>query len=233
MRLPDDYIQAVAEAVHQVGGLCVLDCIASGCDWVDMTALGVDVVISAPQKGWSSSPCCGLVMLSAAASERLAHTRSTSFSCDLKQWRQIMATYEAGNQAYHATMPTDGLRRLRDTLREMQAVGFDTLQAQQRLLGQKVRALLAQHGFVSVAAAGFEASGVVVCFAPDATWQSGAPFKSAGIQVAAGVPLQCDEPPDYKSFRIGLFGLDKLMAIDESVDVLASALLSADAPQTA
>jgi len=65
--LPDDYIRKVADATHAVGGLFVLDCIASGTIWVDMQATGVDVVISAPQKGWSASPCCGLVMLSALA----------------------------------------------------------------------------------------------------------------------------------------------------------------------
>lgn len=224
MRLPDDYIRAVAAAVHQQGGLFVLDCIASGCDWVDMAHLGVDVLVSAPQKGWSSSPCCGLVMLSELALARLADTQSTSFACDLKKWHQIMGAYEAGQHAYHATMPTDGLRRFRDTLSEMKGLGFDKLKAQQLSLGEQVRALLKSYGFKSVAAEGFEAPGVVVCYAPDAAWQSGVPFRDMGLQIAAGVPLQCDEPEDFRTFRIGLFGLDKLTAVDETVSLLKAVL---------
>lgn len=224
MRLPDDYIRAVSEAVHQQGGLFVLDCIASGCDWVDMEQLGVDVLVSAPQKGWSSSPCCGLVMLSARAVTRLADTQSTSFACDLKKWHQIMMAYEAGQHAYHATMPTDGLKRFRDTLIEMQGLGLETLKAQQVALGEQVRRLLKSYGFASVAAQGFEAAGVVVCYAPNAVWQSGAPFRDMGLQIAAGVPLQCGEPADFQSFRIGLFGLDKLAAVDETVALLKSVL---------
>lgn len=224
MRLPDEYISAAAEAVHQVGGLFVLDCIASGCDWVNMERLGVDVLVSAPQKGWSSSPCCGLVMLSERAQARLAQTQSDSFACDLKKWHEIMGAYLDGQHAYHATMPTDALKRFQDTLAEMRSLGFDKLKAQQQLLGQKVRELLLAHGFVSVAAQGFEAWGVVVCYAPDAAWQSGAHFRNLGIQIAAGVPLQCDEPTEFKTFRIGLFGLDKLGAIEQTVSVLASAL---------
>jgi aspartate aminotransferase-like enzyme len=224
MRLTEEYIRAVAGAVHNYGGLLVLDCIASGCDWVDMEALGVDVLLSAPQKGWSSTPCCGLVMLSAAATTRLEETQSTSFACDLKQWRQIMLAYEQGKHAYHATMPTDGLKRLRETLAEMRALGFESLKQNQLNLGKKVRALLADYGFISVAADGFEASGVVVCFAPDDIWRSGAPFKSLGIQVAAGVPLQCDESDNFKSFRLGLFGIEKLVAVDDTVAVISKAL---------
>jgi aspartate aminotransferase-like enzyme len=224
MRLPEAYLRAVAESVHQYGGLFVLDCIASGCDWVDMDSLGIDVLVSAPQKGWSSSPCCGVVMLSELAAGRLADSQSTSFACDLRKWRDIMAAYESGGHAYHATMPTDSLRVFRDTLLEMQSFGFDHLKAQQLALGQKVRAALTGKGLQSVAAPGFEAASVVVCFAPDGDWQSGANFKKLGIQIAAGVPLQCDEGDAFKTFRIGLFGLEKLAAVEEAADFLSNAL---------
>ncbi|MEE2733335.1 MAG: aminotransferase class V-fold PLP-dependent enzyme [Pseudomonadota bacterium] len=222
--LPDAYIKAVGEAVHQVGGLFVLDCIASGTVWVDMVANHVDVLISAPQKGWSSSPCSALVMLSPAASEQLEATTSSSFACDLKKWRQIMAAYEGGGHAYHATMPTDALKTFRDTMLETKALGFDTVKAQQLELGQRVRALFAGHGFKSVAADGFGAPGVAVFYTADSALQTGKPFLELGLQVAAGVPLQCDEPADYKSFRIGLFGLDKLQNIDRTVNQLEAAL---------
>ena len=56
--------------------------------------------------------------------------------------------------------------------------------------------------------------------------QSGKPFIEQGLQVAAGVPLQCGEPEDYKSFRIGLFGLDKLLHIDRTLAHLETALKS-------
>ena len=222
--LPDAYIKAVGEAVHKVGGLFVLDCIASGTVWVDMQANNVDVLISAPQKGWSSSPCSALVMLSPLASQRLEETTSSSFACDLKKWRQIMAAYENGGHAYHATMPTDALKKFRDTMLETKALGFDTVKAQQLELGQKVRTLFAEHGFKSVAADGFGAPGVAVFYTDDGALQTGKPFLELGLQLAAGVPLQCDEPEDYKSFRIGLFGLDKLQNIERTVGNLESAL---------
>ncbi|MBA55007.1 MAG: aminotransferase [Pseudomonadales bacterium] len=222
--LPDAYIKAVGDAVHKVGGLFVLDCIASGTVWVDMQANNVDVLISAPQKGWSSSPCSALVMLSPLASQRLEETNSSSFACDLKKWRQIMAAYENGGHAYHATMPTDALKKFRDTMLETKALGFDTVKAQQLELGQKVRTLFAEHGFKSVAADGFGAPGVAVFYTDDGALQTGKPFLELGLQVAAGVPLQCDEPEDYKSFRIGLFGLDKLQNIERTVANLESAL---------
>ena len=224
MMLPDAYMEAVAEAVHAVGGLFVLDCIASGTIWVDMKAVGVDVLISAPQKGWSASPCSGLVMLSAAAKERVMASTSSSFACDLKKWLEIMAAYENGGHAYHATMPTDALRGFRDTMQETQAYGFDKVKAEQEELGAKVRALLAARGFKSVAAEGFEAPGVVVCYTDDPGIKSGAKFAAEGLQTAAGVPLMCDEPDDFQTFRIGLFGLDKLHNVDRSVAKLAEAL---------
>ncbi|MBD9415697.1 alanine--glyoxylate aminotransferase family protein [Pseudomonas sp. PDM16] len=224
MILPDDYLRAVADAVHAVGGLFVLDCIASGTLWVDMQACGVDVLISAPQKGWSASPCCALVMLSAAAQARVEATQSSSFACDLKKWLQIMQAYEQGGHAYHATMPSDALARFRDAMQEAETKGFAKVCEQQRELGRRVRALLAAKGFKSVAAEGFEAPGVVVCYTDDAQIKSGSKFAAQGLQTAAGVPLQCDEPADFQTFRLGLFGLDKLGNVERTVATLEQAL---------
>lgn len=224
MILPDEYIAMAAEAAHAAGGLFVLDCIASGCAWVDMKALGVDVLLSAPQKGWSASPSAGLVMLSDRAVERVKARKSTSFAVDLGKWLSIMEAYEAGGHAYHATMPTDALRAFRDTMLECRSYGFDRLKAAQWEQGDRVRALLAAKGFRSVAADGFGAPGVVVCYTDDPEIQSGRAFAKAGLQIAAGVPLQVGEGPDYKSFRIGLFGIDKLMDVDASVARLEAAL---------
>ena len=224
MILPEAYIRAVAEAVHEVGGLFVLDCIASGAAWVDMKACGIDVLISAPQKGWSASPCCGLVMLGDRALERIASTTSTSFACDLRKWLEIMQAYEQGGHAYHATMPTDGLLCLRDVMHETRDYGYDKVRAEQAELGSRVRALLASRGIRSVAAPGFEAPSVVVVYTEDDDLKSGARFAAAGLQIAAGVPLQCDEPAEYKSFRLGLFGLDKLHDVDRTVAYLEEAL---------
>jgi len=224
MMLPDDYIRAVAGAVHEAGGMFVLDCIASGTVWVDMASLGVDVLISAPQKGWSGSPCCGLVMLSERARTHIESTTSTSFACDLRKWLSIMETYENGGHAYHATLPTDGLRKLRDVMKEARSCGFDRLKEQQLELGRRVRALLENRGIASVAGDGFKAPGVVVSYTQDPDIQSGRRFMQAGLQIAAGVPLQCDEPADFSSFRIGLFGLDKLQNIDRTVQTLADVL---------
>ncbi|HET9237643.1 MAG TPA: aminotransferase class V-fold PLP-dependent enzyme [Oligoflexus sp.] len=222
--LPDDYIGAVAEAVHAHGGLFVLDCIASGTVWINMKKLGVDILISAPQKGWSASPCSALIMLGAAAKQRIETTRSTSFACDLLKWLQIMQAYEAGGHAYHATMPTDALARFHAAMKEAEALGFDELDQRQRELGGRVRALLAQYGFPSVAAPGFEAPGVVVSYTDDDGIHKGTKFAKAGLQTAAGVPLMCDEPADYKTFRLGLFGLDKLMNVERTVGNLEAAL---------
>lgn len=224
MILPDDYLRKVGEAVHAVGGLFVLDCIASGALWVDMQACGVDVLISAPQKGWSASPCCALVMLSEAAQSRVEATQSSSFACDLKKWLQIMQAYEQGGHAYHATMPSDALARFRDVMLETQAYGFEKVRGQQVELGDSVRRLLAERGFKSVAAEGFDAPGVVVCYTDDAGIKNGSKFADQGLQIAAGVPLQCDEPADFQTFRVGLFGLEKLKNIDRTVDTLRHAL---------
>lgn len=224
MILPDDYLRAVADAVHAVGGLFVLDCIASGAIWVDMQSTGVDVLVSAPQKGWSSSPCCAMVMLSARAREAIDSTTSTSFAADLKKWLQIMETYESGAHAYHTTMPTDALTRLCEVMRETEAYGFERVRAEQVALGAGVRALLESRGFVSVAAKGFQAPGVVVSYTDDPEIQNGKKFLAEGLQTAAGVPLQCDEPADFRTFRIGLFGLEKWHNVDRSVAHLAGAL---------
>nr|WP_246265462.1 aminotransferase class V-fold PLP-dependent enzyme [Aromatoleum diolicum] len=224
MILPDDYLRAVADAVHEVGGLFVLDCIASGTIWVDMLATGVDILISAPQKGWSASPCCALVMLGERARERIDATTSTSFACDLKKWLQIMEAYEKGGHAYHATMPTDALTAMREVMLETERYGFDKVRAEQQELGERVRALLASRGFRSVAAEGYEAPGVVVSYTDDPEIQSGRKFIAQGLQTAAGVPLQCDEPADFRTFRIGLFGLDKLHNVERSVKSLEQAL---------
>ena len=224
MLLPDSYLKTVADAVHAVGGLFVLDCIASGALWVDMQATGVDVLISAPQKGWSSSPCCAMVMLSERARVAIDSTTSSSFACDLKKWLQIMETYEKGGHAYHATLPTDALTRLAEVMKETRAYGFAKVKAEQELLGKKVRALFESRGLPSVAADGFKASGVVVSYTTDADIQSGKKFLEQGLQTAAGVPLQCDEGADFKTFRVGLFGLEKWHNVDKTVASLAAAL---------
>jgi aspartate aminotransferase-like enzyme len=222
--LPADYLRAVGDAVESVGGLFVLDCIASGAMWVDMKACKVDVVISAPQKGWSSSPCCALIGLSARARTKIDSTQSTSFSTDLKKWLQIMETYENGGHVYHTTMPTDALKILRNVMQETQALGFDHLRNQQIELGKKVRAMLVERGYPSVAAPGFQAAGVVVSYTEDPDIQTGKKFIALGLQTAAGVPLQCDERPDFRTFRIGLFGLEKLTHVDRTVAHLEKAM---------
>lgn len=222
--LPADYLRAVGDAVESVGGLFVLDCIASGAMWVDMKACKVDVVISAPQKGWSSSPCCALIGLSARARTKIDSTQSTSFSTDLKKWLQIMETYENGGHVYHTTMPTDALKILRNVMQETQALGFNYLRDQQIELGKKVRAMLVERGYPSVAAAGFQAAGVVVSYTEDPDIQTGKKFIALGLQTAAGVPLQCDERPDFRTFRIGLFGLEKLTHVDRTVAHLEKAM---------
>jgi aspartate aminotransferase-like enzyme len=225
MILPDDYLKAVADAVHEHGGLFVLDCIASGAVWVDMAATGVDVLVSAPQKGWSGSPCCAMVMLSERARAAIDATTSTSFAADLKKWLQIMETYENGGHAYHATLPTDALARTRDVMLETRAYGFARLRDEQFEIGRRARAMFASHGIKSVAADAFAAPGVVVNYTDDAGLHSGKAFLSEGLQTAAGVPLMCDEPADFKTFRVGLFGLEKLGRMERSVAALEQALV--------
>lgn len=225
--LPDDYIAALAAAAHEVGALMVLDCIASGCIWVDMQATGVDVLISAPQKGWSASPAAGIVVMGPRAEAQLAETASDSFALDLKKWRAIMAAYEAGGHAYHATMPTDAILGMRDAMAETRAMGFEAAKAAQWDLGRKVRAMFADRGIRSVAAEGFQAPGVVVSYTDDPAVQNGAKFRDKGVQIAAGVPLQIGEGDAYRSFRIGLFGLDKLKDVDGTVARLTRAVEAA------
>ena len=222
--LPDDYLTALAAAAHEVGALMVLDCIASGCAWVDMKATGVDVLISAPQKGWSSTPSAGLVMMSDRAAARMADTTANSFAVDLKKWHSIMQAYENGGHAYHATMPTDGLRAFRDTMLETKDYGFEKLKDAQWALGDAVRKVLADKGIRSVAADGFGAPGVVVSYTDDPGVQNGSKFAAEGMQIAAGVPLQCDEPDDFQTFRLGLFGLDKLYDVDATLARLVPVL---------
>ena len=224
MLLPDSYITQVADATHQSGGIMVLDCIASGALWVDMKKTGVDVIVSAPQKGWSGTPCCALVMMSQRALDMLQSTESSSFACDLKKWREIMEAYENGGHAYHATMPTDGLKNFRDVMKETQGLGFEAMKEAQIDLGNKVRAVLEEHGYKSVAADGYKSPGVIVSYTNDPAIKSGAKFSQAGMQIAGGVPLKCGEPEDFSTFRIGLFGLDKLTNIQRTVETFSSTL---------
>jgi len=222
--LPDDYLRRLAAAVRKVDGLLVIDCIASGALWLDMAKLDIDVLISAPQKGWSASPCCGLVMLGERARQRIEHTVSSSFACDLRKWLQVMEAYEAGGHLYHATLPTDSLLRLSATLLETRALGFEKAREAQWELGNRVRTALEKAGYPSVAAEGYQAPGVVVSYTRDADVASGKKFRELGLQSAAGVPLQCNEPPSFRTFRLGLFGLDKLQNVDRTVSALERAL---------
>ncbi|MEM8627484.1 MAG: aminotransferase class V-fold PLP-dependent enzyme [Pseudomonadota bacterium] len=222
--LPDSYLKALADAAHDVGALFILDCVASGCIWVDMAATGVDVLISAPQKGWSASPCAGLVMLSERATKVLGETKSSSFALDLAKWHAIMQAYTSGGHAYHATMPTDALRQFRDALFETRAFGFQEAHDAQRTLGERVRGLMEQRGYQSVAADGFKAPGVVVSYTDDPQKKSGAVFAANGMQVAAGVPLEIGEGADFSTFRIGLFGIDKLQNVERTVERLGDVL---------
>ena len=224
MLLPDEYITHVAEATHQNGGIMVLDCIASGALWVDMQKTGVDVIVSAPQKGWSGTPCCALVMMSQRALETLQNTESSSFACDLKKWREIMEAYENGGHAYHATMPTDGLKNFRNVMKETQELGFEKMKEAQIELGSRIRAVLEKHGYKSVASDGYKSPGVIVSYTNDPAIKSGAKFSAAGMQIAGGVPLQCGEPDDFSTFRIGLFGLDKLINIERTVETFSATL---------
>ena len=228
--LSDDYLKTISDAAHEVGALMVLDCVASGAMWVDMQKTGVDVLISAPQKGWSSTPCCAMVMLSERARQAIESTQSSSFSCDLKKWMTIAEGYEKGQHAYHTTMPTDALVKLRDVMLETREYGFAKVRDEQLALGNKVRQLLESRGFPSVAAEGFKAPGVVVSYTTNPEIQSGKAFMAVGLQTASGVPLQCDEGPDFKTFRIGLFGLEKWHNVDRTVNYLAKALDAIDVP---
>jgi aspartate aminotransferase-like enzyme len=135
-----------------------------------------------------------------------------------------MEAYEKGGHAYHATMPTDALKRFRDVMKETEDFGLDKVRTAQQDLGEKVRALLVSRGIKSVAEEGFQAPGVVVSYTEDENIQNGKKFASVGVQIAAGVPLKCDEPENFQTFRIGLFGLDKLRNVDIVVKKLDDAL---------
>ena len=224
MMLPDDYLQKLGEAAHAVGALFVLDCIASGAMWVDMKKAGVDILISAPQKGWSSTPCGALVCFSAKAREAINSTTSDSFACDLKKWLEIAEGYVQGKHAYHATMPTDSLAQLRDAMQQARAVGFAELRERQMALGTQMRVALVQRGFPSVAAEGFQAPGVVVSYTTDPGIQNGSKFVAKGVQAASGVPLMCDEPAGFSTFRLGLFGLEKWAHVERTVKMLTDVL---------
>ncbi len=229
--LPEDYLRRVANAAHAAGSLFVLDAIASGALWIDMQAIGVDILISAPQKSWSATPCAAMVMFSAAAEARLAETSGSSFTLDLATWRRVMKAYEDGSHAYHSTLPTDALVVLHKAMRDTLETGMRAARAAQQELGERVRALLAERGFPSVAAPGFEAPGVVVSYTDDDRIHNGSAFREHGVQVAAGVPLGCGEPDDFRTFRIGLFGLDKLRDVDGTVTRLTRALDAMTAPR--
>ncbi|MDO5682455.1 MAG: aminotransferase class V-fold PLP-dependent enzyme [Propionibacteriaceae bacterium] len=224
MLLSDDYLRAVAEATHAVGGLFVLDCVASGALWTDMTAVGADLLLSAPQKGWSGSPCAGYVMFSEAGRAAIESTTSSSFSADLKRWLLLTEGYAEGKHAYHATVPTDTLQRNAAVMRETLERGMPELTAAQWELGTAVRAALAERGIMSVAAAEFASPTVVVCHEPVPGRSTAAELAKVGVQAAAGVPLACDEPADFATFRMGLFGLDKWADIDGTVQRLTDAL---------
>ena len=215
--LPDQYLKAISNAVHSYGGIFALDCVASGAAWVDMKATGVDVLLTAPQKGWSSSPCAGVVMLSQNAINVMEKTESSSFSCDLKKWFSIMNAYENNGHAYHATMPTDSLVKFEKTVKETEEFGFENARDKQNYIGNHIRQLLESKGFKSVAADGFKATSVIVSYTENDSFQNGKIFAENGIQIAAGVPLECGEGSDFKTFRLGLFGLDKLKNPDRTI----------------
>lgn len=222
--LTDEYVRALADVVHEVGGVLVLDCIASGAMWVDMRDLGVDVLLSAPQKGWSGTPGVGFVMLGERGRDAVASAAPNSFALDLGRWLAISDAYRDGTASYHATMPTDSIAHNLAMMIETRERGFAALRDAQIELGARVRQLLAEHGMPSVAASDFAASSVVVVHTDDPAMRTGARLREQGLQVAAGVPLHCDEPDSFSTFRIGLFGLDKLADVDGTVARLRTAL---------
>lgn len=220
--LPDDYVKAVADAVHSVGGVFVLDCIASGTAWVDMQATGADVVISAPQKGWTGPACIGIAMLSPRAVEAVNNTTSTSMVLNLKKWLAVADAYENGGFMYYTTMPTDAMVLFNKAAQETKKYGFERVKNEFWELGMETRAMMKGKGFKSVAAPGYEAPGVVVSYTDDPNMF--AKFKGIGFQIAAGVPFMIDEPAGNHTFRIGLFGLDKVYGKAEHIATLADAL---------
>ena len=222
--MPDEFIAQIASTAHEVGAIFVLDCVASGALWVDMGALGVDVLISAPQKGWTSTPCAGVVMLSDAALARMEDTESDSFVLNLKKWHQIMGAYLGGGHAYHATMPTDGISQFYQAVLEIKTFGYANAKQAQIELGTKLRGIMEQRGFKSLTADGFKSPTVIVSHTDRDDMKSGAAFAAQGVQIAAGVPLECGESDQFKTFRIGLFGLDKLANIERTISVFTEKL---------
>ena len=222
--MPDEFIAQIASTAHEVGAIFVLDCVASGALWVDMGALGVDVLISAPQKGWTSTPCAGVVMLSDAALARMEDTESDSFVLNLKKWHQIMGAYLGGGHAYHATMPTDGISQFYQAVLEIKKFGYANAKKAQIELGTKLRGIMEQRGFKSLTADGFKSPTVIVSHTDRDDMKSGAAFAAQGVQIAAGVPLECGESDQFKTFRIGLFGLDKLANIERTISVFTEKL---------
>ncbi|MDO5726803.1 MAG: aminotransferase class V-fold PLP-dependent enzyme [Bowdeniella nasicola] len=215
MLLSDDYLREVAAATHEVGGIFILDCIASGPLWVDMEDIGVDVLISAPQKGWSGSPTAGYVMLNARARRAVADSTGSSFALDLRTWMDIADAYVGGSHAYHATMPTDTLLANVRAMEETLNLGLDQARERQWELGNGIRQVCEQAGFTSVAAPPWQAPTVAVMYCPDPTIV--AAYADVGVQVAAGVPLKVGEREDYSAFRLGLFGLDKLTDVPAAI----------------
>ena len=222
--LSDEYIAAIAEKIHSMNGYLVLDCVASGARWIDMQALGVDILITAPQKCWSAPPSCGIVLLNKTIGSQLSHTTSDSFDLDLNQWLNIMRAYEQGKFAYYATMPTNALIALRNSMLEAQKIGFSYLKDRQLELGTKVRSLFKSKGFISVAEEQVASPSIAVYYTDDPTIQNGQKWQEYGIQISSGVPLKCGEQEPFQTFRIGLLGWDKLNHIDQTVDTLKETL---------
>lgn len=223
--LPDEYIMECAKAMHEVGGIFVLDGIASGCAWVDMKKLDIDAYITAPQKGWTGPACVGIVMLGERGLEHMKKTQSSSFIVDMNKWHAVMNAYIGGGHMYHLTMPTDALITFENIVRESrEQIGLDVLEKKQWELGRRTVAALEAHGADIVAAEGFRAPSVVVAHTTRADIQNGSAFKACGMQVAGGVPLFIDEGDQYKSVRFGMLGIEKIMNGDATIATLEKTL---------
>jgi aspartate aminotransferase-like enzyme len=105
-------------------------------------------------------------------------------------------------------------------------MGFEAARTAQHALGDGARALLRKHGYRVLAAEGFGAPGVVVCHTDRPELQNGSAFVAAGFQIAAGVPLMVGEGAGFRTFRIGLFGLDKLRDVPGTLARLEAALVA-------
>jgi len=235
--LSDDYVRSLAAATHDAcpDAIFVLDCIASGNRWTDMQALGVDVLITAPQKGWTGPACVGIAMMGERACEIMAKQNAVSpkghsFSCNLAKWAGVADAYaQPGGFMYHTTLPTDSLMVFRDVIMETKEFGYEQCEERMCQLGDGIRNVLESRGFKSVAAPECAAPTVVVSYnRQDEDAAILGKLKGEGIQVAGGVPLKIDEPWDGfaapPTFRLGLFGLDKLKNVDHTVAVFEGAL---------